>query len=376
MKNLMYVCLTALISLGIIQPIVPAAAARPSDHMTVIVKVSPESEMRTELMIDSRPLMKHLRNLKPHSRQHRMLTDTYIWLQKPEGDVLYVVDDQGDWYDASRKETLQLKPALKDQMKDYIHAARAAHYGKLATWTDAKKTVYMKSVVQVVDLETGLRFQAQRRAGSSHADMQPLTKADTEVMKQIYSGEWSWRRRAVLVQIDGISLAASMHGMPHGGDGIPDNAFSGHFCIHFLGSATHGSGNVDPDHQWMVYKAAGSLDEAFKQASPYGVIDSFFIALNQQDHELLRRSFADRENPALNYFIQTMGQIKSIRKTKAFTEKDTSGQTRFELPVEVTVHAAGRRPEKHTFSFVLEKASVNSPWQFVSVTWTASNASN
>ncbi|SDJ97628.1 hypothetical protein [Paenibacillus naphthalenovorans] len=361
MSNLMHVCLAALISLGMIRPVPPAAAARPQDHIKVIVKASSESEMITELSVHSRSLMKQLRNLKAGTPLRRIPTDTYIWLQRPGGDVLYAVDEQGDWYDTSRKETLLLKPALKEQMKDYIHAARTAHYGRLVPWKDAKRTVYMKSVVQVVDLETGLRFRAQRRAGSSHADMQPLTKADTGVMKRIYSGEWSWRRRAILVQIDGISLAASMHGMPHGGDGIPDNAFSGHFCIHFLGSSTHRSANVDPDHQWMVYKAAGRLDEAFKQASPYGVIDSFFVALNQQDPELLRRSFADRENPALHYFIQTIGQIKSIRKISDFNEKDVSGQTRFELPVEVTVHAAGKRPEKQTFTFVLNKASGDAP---------------
>lgn len=349
MNHLMLVYLMVWISLGISPSNLPSAAIRPPDHMTVIVKAAPQSEMRTELTVQSRPLMKQLRSLKTNPRHHSMLTDTYIKLQGPEGETLYAVDDQGDWYDASRKETVELKPAVKAQLLGYILAARAAHYGKLVPWEEAQKTVYRKSVAQVVDLETGLRFQAQRRAGSNHADMQPLTKADTEIMKQIYNGEWSWRRRAVLVQIDGHSLAASMHGMPHGGDGIPDNAFSGHFCIHFLGSTTHGSKSVDPDHQWMIYKAAGRLDEAFRQATPYEVIDSFFISLNQQDPELLRRSFADQENPALNYFLQTMSQIKSIRKTKAYTEKDADRHSRFELPVEVTVHASGRKPRSSFF---------------------------
>ncbi|MBP1157241.1 MULTISPECIES: hypothetical protein [unclassified Paenibacillus] len=371
MNNLMLVCLAVWISLGISPSNSPAAAIRPPDYLTVIVMATPQSEMRTELTVQSGPLMKQLRRLTAKLQHHSVLTDTYIKLHGPGGEALYAVDDQGDWYDANRKETVQLKPAVKEKLLGYIRAAREAHYGKLVPWEEAKKTVFRKSVAQVVDLETGLRFQAQRRAGSSHADMQPLTKADTEVMKQIYNGEWSWRRRAVLVQIDGHSLAASMHGMPHGGDGIPDNAFSGHFCIHFLGSSTHGSRSVDPDHQWMVYKAAGRLDEAFRQATPYEVIDSFFIALNQQDSELLRRSFADRENPALNYFLQTMSQIKSIRKTKPFTEKDTNGQNGFELLVEVTVNALGKRPEKQSFSFVLNKASADGPWQIVSVTWTA-----
>ncbi|MCC3377949.1 hypothetical protein LKX83_33445, partial [Cohnella sp. REN36] len=71
-------------------------------------------------------------------------------------------------------------------------------------------------------------------AGKYHADVQPLTKADTKIMKQIYNGKWSWKRKAIVVKKDHHYYAASMQGMPHGGDGIPDNSFSGHFCIHFL----------------------------------------------------------------------------------------------------------------------------------------------
>lgn len=61
-------------------------------------------------------------------------------------------------------------------------------------------------------METGLQFQVQRRAGKNHADVQPLTKQDTAVMKQIYQGKWSWKRRAILVRKDDQFLAASMHG--------------------------------------------------------------------------------------------------------------------------------------------------------------------
>ena len=36
---------------------------------------------------------------------------------------------------------------------------------------------------------------------------------------------------------------------------IDDNGYSGHLCVHFVNSRTHGSDKVDPDHQKMILKA-------------------------------------------------------------------------------------------------------------------------
>ena len=55
--------------------------------------------------------------------------------------------------------------------------------------------------------------------------------------------------------IGGKNIAASMNGMPHGGESISNNSFVGHFCIHFTNSRTHGTNRVDPDHQAAVKTA-------------------------------------------------------------------------------------------------------------------------
>ena len=91
--------------------------------------------------------------------------------------------------------------------------------------------------------------------GTNNADVEALTASDTAIVKSIY-GNWSWARRAVVVNYGGRKIAGSMNGMPHGQQTIWNNNFNGQFCIHFLGSKTHGSGRVDPDHQAMVRKAA------------------------------------------------------------------------------------------------------------------------
>lgn len=124
-------------------------------------------------------------------------------------------------------------------------------------WTDASKIFGMYEKALVTDVETGKSFWVVRRGGSKHADCQPLTLKDTQIMRENYGGQWSWSRRAVVVTVDGQHLAASQNGMPHGEGAIQDNGFPGHFCIHFLNSRTHGTNNLDPQHQAMVKKAAG-----------------------------------------------------------------------------------------------------------------------
>ena len=122
-------------------------------------------------------------------------------------------------------------------------------------WTsDIQKIFAVGVVATITDVDTGISWKEKRFAGKNHADIQPLTKADTAKLKKVY-GHWSWKRRAVFVTINGENYAASIHGMPHGGSNLSNN-FPGHHCCHFLNSRTHGSNKVDKNHQKMVAKAA------------------------------------------------------------------------------------------------------------------------
>ncbi len=112
-------------------------------------------------------------------------------------------------------------------------------------------------VARVTDVRTGLSFRVRRRGGHLHADVEPLTSEDAATMKKAYGGEWSWERRPIVVQIGARQIAASMNGMPHGGESVKGNGFPGHFCIHFAGSRLHANGKVDPEHQACVQEAAG-----------------------------------------------------------------------------------------------------------------------
>lgn len=115
-------------------------------------------------------------------------------------------------------------------------------------------TLPKRQVFTVKDCKSGKTFKVKRWSGSNHADVEPLTAGDTRTMLSIY-GHWSWKRRAVLVYYNGHVYAGSMNGMPHGTGTINDNDFDGHFCIHFTGSKTHGSKQVDSEHQNQVNNA-------------------------------------------------------------------------------------------------------------------------
>lgn len=124
-------------------------------------------------------------------------------------------------------------------------------------WFNGGNTAIPKGAsFTIKDVASGKTFKAKRWSGGNHMDVEPLTTEDSEKMKDIYGGKWSWRRRAILIQYNGHVYAASMNGMGHGDDTISDNNLKGHFCIHFEGSKTHGTDKVDSEHQNMVGKAS------------------------------------------------------------------------------------------------------------------------
>lgn len=126
-------------------------------------------------------------------------------------------------------------------------------------WDSGIQKIFAKgTVAQITDVESGLSWLERRYGGSSHADSEPLTAADTAALKKAYGGEWSWEQRAVFVTIDGVNYAASIVGMPHDGSDIKDNDFDGHHCIHFTNSRTHGTDEVSAKHQAAIKKAAST----------------------------------------------------------------------------------------------------------------------
>ncbi|MHC1787348.1 MAG: SH3 domain-containing protein [Christensenellales bacterium] len=122
------------------------------------------------------------------------------------------------------------------------------------------------TVATLKDVKTGISWQARRWAGGQHADVEPLTAADTAKMCRVFGVKTAqeiadknlWERRPVWVTVLGHSYAGSVYGVPHNypaGDTIDDNNFSGQFCVHFINSRTHSSGTIDAAHMAAIQYA-------------------------------------------------------------------------------------------------------------------------
>ncbi len=209
-------------------------------------------------------------------------------------------------------------------------------YGEPLPWEEVQALFPRYAAAVVEDMETGKRFEVTRRGGIYHADVQPLTIQDTRTMQEIYAGGWSWKRRAVIVEIGSVRLAASMNGMPHGSGRIRENDFQGHFCLHFLQCKVHASKKVDPAHQMMVWKAAGQPLRPYLEAGPREVLELVFTALNQGDGGLALLGVEPENNEDLWLAAYSLlGQLPEIEIKRISVDEDLEQQIAYQLQINI-----------------------------------------
>ncbi|WP_026476663.1 LysM peptidoglycan-binding domain-containing protein [Alkaliphilus transvaalensis] len=131
-------------------------------------------------------------------------------------------------------------------------------FGELLDWwTEAQYVVPIGKIFTIIDFQTGRSWQAKRTIGANHADTEPLTARDANIMKEVWGGNFSWATRAVIVEVDGRRIAASASSLPHDIQYITNNSFNGHFDLYFLNSTRHVDGRSDANHQANVLRAGG-----------------------------------------------------------------------------------------------------------------------
>ncbi len=155
------------------------------------------------------------------------------------------------------KQTLAL---LRNAKPGSAQTAGTGQVEQLDWWKGGSSAFPVGTKATVVDVRSGIRFTVKRWGGVNHADVEPLTSADTAQMKRAYGGAWSWNRRPIWVLVGNRAIAASMNGMPHMGYSNKTNEFPGHFCIHMKSSRTHGSNRVDEGHANAVSEAYEKRD--------------------------------------------------------------------------------------------------------------------
>lgn len=107
--------------------------------------------------------------------------------------------------------------------------------------------------ITIYDTMVGVSWNAKYINGKNHADIVPASKADADKLKA-YNITGSYIRRPVIVNIAGQAYAGSMYAFGHGETSYV-SYFHGVMCIHFTGSKTHGTDNVDKDHQAAIQEA-------------------------------------------------------------------------------------------------------------------------
>lgn len=133
-------------------------------------------------------------------------------------------------------------------------------------WFENKTSFYNKAGLKrgnhakLTDLNTGRSLTISIQSTGNHADVEPVSAADTAALCAIYGvsspSGITYVRRPMLVEVGEYRMVCSIYGVPHGEKTIDDNNFPGQFCLHFLNSKTNGSNRVDADHQSAISRAA------------------------------------------------------------------------------------------------------------------------
>lgn len=347
-----------LMLFGLILPCVPAVAQSKAEKVTIIVKSSQEAELKSTLAMYSDKWAHAIRSSR-HSETSQPLpfSDMYLAFGKKK----WIIGRKGNFVELQTGKQLLLPEKIQKRLLNYANQLRHKHYGTLIPWSKAERLIPRNAKFTVVDLMTGKSFKVQRRAGDAHADVQPLTEQDTKIMKDIYNGHWSWRRRAILVKTDGRTIAASMHGMPHGA-GALQNGFPGHFCIHFWQSKTHRSEKMDPAHEIMIYQSSGKLYNYLEEATPYELVDAFLVALNQHNNPLLEMML-DQGNPKeTKRLFELLKRAEAINNTSSLKENDAFTLVGVKIPVEVSIFWQGRGETKQTLTFTVTRNAPGERW--------------
>jgi len=136
-------------------------------------------------------------------------------------------------------------------MEDSVPAWRR-RVERVEWFNGGSKIVKRGGYAYIYDIDTGLTLRIKRKGGTNHMDVEPASKKDTATLKKIAGGTFSWKSHAVVLIKGGRYIAAAINTQPHGEYTIKDNDFPGQFCLHMVGSKTHETNRINPEHQKSI----------------------------------------------------------------------------------------------------------------------------
>lgn len=180
---------------------------------------------------------------------------------------VYVVGQSGSYYkvqNSSGSATGYVKASCVSKKKVSTQGGSSSTNWKAKVvkmdWFGEGKNVLKKGGYgYIYDIDTGIQLRIKRMGGHNHADVEPATAADTAKLLRVAGGNFSWKSHAVILKAGGKYVACGINTEPHGDQTIQNNNYDGQFCLHMVGSITHGSEQVNDTHQ-------RSIDRAYKWA--------------------------------------------------------------------------------------------------------------
>lgn len=179
---------------------------------------------------------------------------------------VYVIGKSGDFYrvqNASGSVTGYVKTGCVSKIKVATNTTtntKPVSYYKSKVvkmdWFSGGQDVLKKgSYGYIYDIGSGQTIKIKRMGGSNHADIEPATASDTAKLKAACGGTFSWDSRPVILIAGGKYVACAINTMPHGSQTITTNNYDGQFCLHMIGSKTHGTNCVNEVHQDAIEDA-------------------------------------------------------------------------------------------------------------------------
>ncbi len=222
-----------------------------------------------------------------------------LWIQQALDELGYYDGEKSGKYGSLTKEAVRQFQRANDISADGVAGPKTLaklmeeynkKVGTSSTTTGADKTkviynidwsTYKSTIIsgtgtyKIMDISTGRSLNIKIQSYGNHADVEPLTAEDTEVLCSLYGVSTAsqletlnkWQRRAVVMTNgNGLQFVGSIYAIPHGSDTVSGNNFDGQFCLHFLGSTIHagdgGSVSTADNHQAKIATGVSALTAA------------------------------------------------------------------------------------------------------------------
>ena len=219
-----------------------------------------------------------------------------LWIQQALTELKYYSGDLSGSYGSKTKEAVRqfqkdnglssdgvagpkTIAKISEELNGKQGSASAADKSKVIyniNWFSNKSRIISGTgTYKIMDIATGRSLNIKIQSAGNHADVEPLTKADTEVLCGLYGvanasqleTQNKWQRRAVVMTNGkGEQFVGSIYAIPHGKNTISGNGFDGQFCLHFLGSTIHegdgGSVSAADNHQAKITTGVSALKAA------------------------------------------------------------------------------------------------------------------